>query len=184
MSRTCRCSVTWSWKLLWSLLRSLRSIPEDCAAYSARHSHTCCSSSVGETSREALAGHSRSQCSAAAALQTQLSGTTLALLISGFRSSNWSGNETCELHSFNCKGSDAPEQPPAIADNADRIKCMEGKSALCDKLRCVRYTHVVIPEAVYSCCATDTKRYRHSTFHSNEPSARSLKIVTPHAMVY
>ena len=58
--------------------------------------------------------------------------------------------ETCELHSFNCKGSDAPGHLPSttIVDNADRIKCMEGKSALCDNQRCVRHTRVVIPQLV------------------------------------
>ena len=80
-------------------------------------------------------GHSRSQfdpdtprallCSADSALRPQLSGTTLALQISGFRSSNWSGDATCELHSFSCKG-------PTNAENAERIQQMEGRSVRCD----------------------------------------------------
>ena len=153
-------------------------------------------------------GHSRSQfdpdtirallCSAASALRTQLSGTTLALLISGFRSSNWSGNATCELHSFSCKVSDAAGHRPAtIVDNADRIHSMEGKSARCDNLRCVRHTRVVLHHLF-----TASVQMTHETFHiSPQCTVCTLhhrmsyscvatievdagKIVNPHAMVY
>jgi len=76
-------------------------------------------------------------CSADSALRPQLSGTTLAFYISGFRSSNWSGDATCELHSFSIKG-------PTNAENAERIQQMEGRSVRCDNLRCVRHTCVVL----------------------------------------
>jgi hypothetical protein len=153
-------------------------------------------------------GHSRSQfdpdtirallCSAASALRTQLSGTTLALLISGFRSSNWSGNATCELHSSSCKESDAAGHRPAtIVDNADRIHSMEGKSARCDNLRCVRHTRVVLHQLF-----TASVQMTHETFHiSPQCTVCTLhhrmsyscvatievdagKTVNPHAMVY
>ena len=92
-------------------------------------------------------------CSADSALRPQLSGTTLALQISGFRSSNWSVNATCELHSFSRKG-------PTNAENADRIQRMEGRSARCDNLRCVRHTRVVLHQLF-----TASGQMMHEAFH-------------------